>query len=113
VFEFTPRDLRRRPTVCEKILWSYLRARQMVGFKFRRQHPLGPFIVDFVCLSEKIIIELDGPIHEQNKIYDARRDFWLASRGYSVIRIKNEELLENQMGVLKNIRAQLMKRLGF
>ena len=59
MFHFTPYDLRRHSTDCEIILWNYLRARLMLGLKFRRQHPLGPYVVDFICLSEKIIIEED------------------------------------------------------
>jgi very-short-patch-repair endonuclease len=113
MFDFTPQDLRRRMTVCEKILWEYLRARRMVGLKFRRQHPIGPFIVDFVCLSGRIVIELDGPVHDQNKLYDIQRDRWLVSQGYTVIRFKNEELLTNKASVLMAIRMRLMKHFGF
>ena len=82
MFNFTPEDLRRRPTVSEHIMWNYLRARRMLGLKFRRQHPIGPFIVDFICLSKKIIIELDGPIHQGREIYDEKRDYWLESQGF-------------------------------
>ena len=110
MFNFTPHDLRQRPTVCEHVLWNHLRARQLLGLKFRRQHPLGPFIVDFVCLRKKIVIELDGPIHSERLAYDQKRDRWLQSQGYTVIRIKNEDLERNRVEVLTMLRAYLMKR---
>jgi very-short-patch-repair endonuclease len=113
MFKFTPEDLRHRPTVSELQLWEYLRARRMLGLKFRRQHPLGPFIVDFVCLKKKIVIELDGPIHNGHEAYDNRRDSWLRSEGHTVIRIKNEELERNREETLLRLREILLKRLGF
>jgi very-short-patch-repair endonuclease len=113
MFNFTPADLRRNPTVGEQILWKYLRARQMLGLKFRRQHPLGPFIADFVCLSKRIIVEMDGPIHDSRTLYDQRRDQWLRSQGFTVWRIKNEELEQNTEKTLMELRKHLLGRLGF
>jgi very-short-patch-repair endonuclease len=112
MFHFNAADLRARPTMYEHLLWKFLRARRMVGLKFRRQHPLGPFIVDFVCLSHKIVIELDGPVHEKQKGYDQKRDQWLEMQGFSVLRIKNERLENNRFEVLSEIRAYLLSRIG-
>ena len=113
MFNLTPENLRRHPTVCEQIMWNFLRARRMLGLKFRRQHPLGPFIVDFVCLSKKIIIEVDGPIHDSRKFYDQRRDLWLRSQGFTVLRVKNQELEENLLETMKKLRGVLLELLGF
>jgi len=85
----------------------------MLGIKFRRQHPLGPYIADFVCLKMKVIIELDGPIHEERKAYDANRDRWLRSEGYAILRFKNEELEKNKLEVLRRLRKILLYRMGF
>ena len=113
MFNFTAQDLRRSATVSEQILWNYLRARRMVGLKFRRQHPMGPFIVDFVCLKERVIIELDGLVHEGRESYDRNRDRWLKSQGYTIMRIKNEEIEKDWENVLRKIRGYLLKKLGF
>jgi very-short-patch-repair endonuclease len=113
MFKFTHQDLRRDPTTCERILWEYLRARKMVGLKFRRQHPLGPFIVDFICLSKKIIIEVDGGIHDERRDYDRQRDEWLQLQGFTVLRIKNEELEKNLEETLLRLRRYLLRRMGF
>ena len=74
LFQFNAYDLRRYPTPSEKTLWQYLRAKQMCGLKFRRQHPIGPFIADFICLKVKIIIEVDGSVHKGRENYDSQRD---------------------------------------
>ena len=113
MFNFTPEDLRRNATVHEQILWNYLRARRMLGLKFRRQHPIGPFIVDFICLSKKIIIEVDGPVHDSQTAYDQDRDRWLRSQGFLVLRVKNVELDENEVQVMARIRKYLMGLMGF
>jgi very-short-patch-repair endonuclease len=113
MLRFTPGDLRRYPTVSEQILWNHLRARQMVGLKFRRQHPIGPFIVDFVCLSRKIVIEVDGVVHEQQRAYDKKRDDWLQSQGFTVIRITNDELQRDWRMVIARLRGVLMRRIWF
>ena len=67
------REMRRDSTDAERRLWSYLRGRQLENFKFRRQHPIGPFIVDFCCIEVKLVVELDGSQHEVDQQYDARR----------------------------------------
>ena len=106
--KFTHQDLRRSPTVYEHELWQHLRARKMVGLKFRRQHPLGPYIVDFVCLSRKIVVEIDGPVHRFRKAHDQRRDTWLKSQGFVVIRIENDELEFEKTNGLMRLRKRLL-----
>lgn len=103
------RSLRNEPTSPEKRLWHFLRANQLHGYKFRRQAVIGPYIVDFVCFAEKLIIELDGPQHlEPNAIdHDTRRTNWLAPRGFRIIRFRNQELDENIHAVVDAIECAL------
>jgi very-short-patch-repair endonuclease len=91
------RKLRRDQTDVERKLWSHLRNRQFRGLKFRRQEPIGPYIVDFVCFEIKFVIELDGSQHglEENVKYDEARTAYLNSQGFHVKRIWNGELIEN------------------
>ncbi len=96
------RDMRKNNTPAEKLLWSKLR-NSLTGFKFRRQHAIGPFIADFVCLSCKLVIELDGKVHENQKEYDERRDEYFVNEDYQIIRFKNEEILENTEVVVNQI----------
>ena len=104
------RDLRRSQTNAERKLWSLLRDRRLAGFKFRRQHPLGPFIVDFCCTEAKVIVELDGGQHALTRDDDATRSCYLAGQGYRVLRFWNNEVLGNTSGVLERIVEAL--RLG-
>jgi very-short-patch-repair endonuclease len=90
------RQLRRDSTEAEKTLWRHLRARQLNGAKFRRQHRIGPYIVDFVCLELHLIIELDGGQHAFDT--PARTNF-LVSEGYRILRFWNNEVLANPEGV--------------
>ena len=101
------RQLRKNLTDAERHLWAQLRNRQLDGFKFRRQAPIGPYIVDFICLSEKLIIEADGGQHAQQADEDAKRTHWLEERGYRVMRFWNNDILENIEGVVKIIRKAL------
>ena len=87
------RELRKRMGDAEAVLWSALRRRQL-GCRFRRQHPIGRFVVDFVCLRHRYVIELDGEQHLESP-YDAARTRWLEQRGYRVIRFWNNEVLGN------------------
>ena len=80
------RQLRRNQTDVEKLLWKHLRSRQFMGLKLRRQQPIGNYIVDFVCFENKLIIELDGSQHIDDKDKDNERDGWLNSQGFTVIR---------------------------
>jgi len=98
--------LRNNSTDTEKYLWKYLRGRQLEGFKFRRQHPIGKYIVDFINLERKIIIEVDGGQHLENK-KDELRDKWFEEQGYEVLRFWNNEVLTNIEGVLESIRKKL------
>ena len=99
------KKLRINFTDTEKYLWKYLRGRQLEGFKFRRQHPIGKYIVDFINIESKIIIEVDGGQHLENK-KDKSRDKWLEEQGYEVLRFWDNEVLTNIEGVLESIRKK-------
>ena len=98
---------RKDSTEAEKLLWPYLKAKRFRGYKFRRQEPIGKFIADFVCYEKKIIIELDGSPHLEQKERDRERDDWLKANGFRVLRFWNNELQDNLEGVLNIIREQL------
>jgi very-short-patch-repair endonuclease len=98
--EEAARRLRQQLTPAEDQLWSALRGRQLLGLKFRCQHPVGRFIVDFYCPSCKLVIEVDGDIHTQQKAYDEARTEQLESYGYRVLRFTNEEVLNDLQTVL-------------
>ena len=91
------RYLRRSATLPERVLWRRLRFKQIGGHKFRRQHPLGLFVVDFVCLEQKLVIEVDGATHGTSAelARDAERTAWLVERGCRVIRVDNIEIYES------------------
>ena len=99
--------LRHNQTDAEGLLWHYLRNKQLGGYKFRRQQPIGPYIADFACLSQKLLIELDGSQHATQQDYDEKRDAFLRERGYRVLRFWNNEVFENCFGVLERIYAVL------
>jgi len=88
------RSLRANQTETERFVWHRIRKRQLAGFKFRRQQALGPFIVDFVCLERKLVLELDGEHHAAQVEADARRTAWLMSHGFRVFRLWNVEARE-------------------
>ena len=100
------RDRRRDATPYERMLWTILRDRRFVGFKFRRQVPVGPYIADFLCSDAKLIVELDGSQHADDPT-DATRDAELARRGYRVVRIWNNDLTHNKDGVREAIYLAL------
>jgi very-short-patch-repair endonuclease len=100
------KKLRINFTDTEKYLWKYLRGRQLEGFKFRRQQPIGKYIIDFVNLERKIIIEVDGGQHLENK-KDKLRDKWLKEQGYEVLRFWDNGVLTNIEGVMESIRMKL------
>jgi very-short-patch-repair endonuclease len=100
------RTMRAKPTDAEHRLWQHLRAGRLPNFKFRRQQPLGNFIVDFVCLEARLIVELDGGQHNGSAT-DVARDAWLTSQGLVVLRFWNNEVFENLEGVLERILVQL------
>jgi very-short-patch-repair endonuclease len=100
----TARNLRKRLTDTEQLLWSQLRTRQIEGCKFRRQTPIGKYIVDFICHEHRLIVEVDGGQHSENVNEDKIRDTWLGEQGYKILRFWNNEVLTNMEGVLEVIR---------
>jgi very-short-patch-repair endonuclease len=98
------KELRRRAPLVEQILRAELRlATKGADIRFRRQHPLHPYVVDFVCLKLRLIIEIDGMSHDNRLHLDRRRDDYLKSLGYEVMRFRNEDVLENRDGVISAI----------
>ena len=87
----------------ERLLWKLLRGRQLEGFKFRRQVPIGRYVVDFVCLRHRLIVEADGPFHDE--IRDAERDAWLRAEGFQVLRFPNSEIVTRPENILMAIAA--------
>ena len=96
--------LRSNQTEAEQRLWYHLRAHRFVGLKFKRQKPIGRYIVDFVCLQHRLIIELDGGQHAEQVAYDQQRDAWLRSQGYTILRFWNNEVMQQLEDVLEQIR---------
>ena len=97
-------------TKSERLLWDYLRNRTFGGFKFVRQHPIGPYFADFVCRKAKLVVELDGQGHDQAIAYDERRDAFLEQRGYRVLRLSSSDMIRNPDGVLSQIEGALASR---
>ena len=97
-------------TACEYRLWYYLRAGRFQDRKFRRQVPMGPYVVDFLCEEARLIVELDGGQHADRVQHDAVRGDWLAARGYRVLRFWNNDVLENIEGVLHSLSLALTCR---
>lgn len=96
------RQLRQRMTDAEQLLWQHLRNRRLAGHKFRRQHPIGPYIVEFVHLQARLIIEADGGQHLASQ-RDPQRDAWLQAQGYRVLRFWNHDILQQPDTVLAAI----------
>jgi very-short-patch-repair endonuclease len=106
------RVLRRNMTEAEKKLWSLLRLSQLGGYRFRRQHPIGRYIADFYCPTLKVVVELDGGQHadERQKLQDRTRSSWLQSKQIQVLRFWNSDVLSNPDGVLRSIAICLSAR---
>jgi very-short-patch-repair endonuclease len=104
------RQLRVQSTDAEAALWSHLRGRRLAGFKFRRQHPCGPFILDFFCEQTSLAVELDGGQHFEPsaQAYDAWRTRYLARRGITVLRFPTDQVFREIEGVLIAIAAALL-----
>jgi len=102
------RGLRRRQTDSERVLWWQLRDRQLHHAKFRRQHPIGPYIVDFCCPEHGLVVELDGGHHAAQVQADARRTAFLRQRGYRVLRFWDHDVLGNREAVLQAIEQALI-----
>ncbi len=101
------RSLRRQASEAEQVLWRHLRDRRLKGYKFRRQVVIEPYIVDFICLDAKLIIEADGGQHAEQASYDARRTARLEAKGYRVMRFWNNEILGDIHSVLEKIYSAL------
>lgn len=99
------RDLRQEQTGAEALLWEHLRGRRLLGLKFRRQYPVGRFIVDFYCPERRLIVEVDGPIHDQQPGRDEDRDEILSSQGCTVLHLTNAEVEQNLAAALQRIAA--------
>jgi len=103
------KTLRKRSTDTENILWRSLRAKRLQGLKFRRQEPIGKYIVDFVCHEKKIIIELDGGQHSEESGNDQERDEWLRSQGFRVLRFWNNDVLSQTEEILEIILKKCLE----
>ncbi len=104
------RALRSNPTEAERALWKHLRVRQIEGHKFRRQQPLGRYIVDFVCLEKRLIVELDGGQHAEQVHSDTNRTAWLEAQGFRVMRFWNHDVLNEIEAVKEAIWEALLRR---
>ncbi|GJQ35475.1 MAG: endonuclease [Anaerolineaceae bacterium] len=105
------RKLRKELTPAERKLWAHIRNDQL-GVNFRRQHAIGNFIPDFVCIKKKLIVELDGGQHAEQAEYDADRTRFLESQGYKVIRFWNNDVMNDINGVIRNIQFALEENQG-
>jgi very-short-patch-repair endonuclease len=101
------RKMRRDPTLNERALWRLLRDRRLEGVKFRRQVPIGRYIVDFLRLRHRLIVEADGPTHEDS-LHDLERDAWLQAQGFRLMRFRNAEIEMWPDRVLDAIRAAIV-----
>ena len=102
-------DLRNNATEPERVLWNRLRRRQLGGFKFRRQQPIGRYVCDFVCLEAAVVVELDGSQHVTDAPYDANRDAFLRSTGFRVLRFWNGDVLSRTDSVVETIFEALYR----
>ena len=105
-----PQALRRSMTDAERRLWKSLRSRQFAGFKFRRQHPFGPYVLDFVCLSSELVIEVDGGQHAGAEAADAKRTSALANADFRVLRFWNNDVLRDRHTVMERIWRELLEK---
>lgn len=97
------RELRKNFTKTEDFLWQFLRNRRLNGYKFRRQHVIDTYIIDFVCEHKKLVIELDGGQHIENEKYDIKRTVFLKNKGYKVLRFWNDVVFTETESVLEEI----------
>ena len=100
------RVMRHEPTDAERVLWRLLRAKRLAGSKWRRQQPIGHYIVDFICLEARLIVEADGSEH-LDSTHDARRDAWLRQQGFKLLRFWNNDVLARTDAVLDTILSTL------
>jgi very-short-patch-repair endonuclease len=106
------RELRSNATEPERILWAALRGRNVGGLKFRRQHPIEPYIVDFYCAEARLIVELDGESHNDQVEYDLARVEFLRRLGLTIFRVTNDDVLENIDGLARAIQKAAFTKLG-
>lgn len=104
------RRLRHDMPPAERAVWAVLRGRGLAGWKFRRQVPVGPYICDFLCAECRVVLELDGDSHAGRETYDQRRDDYLRTRGYRVLRVNNTDVADNLEGVMTWLKSQLGAR---
>lgn len=105
-------EMRAEPTRAEQILWRHLRDRRLNGLKFRRQHAIDRFVVDFFCREAALIIEVDGPIHNHQRVEDVEREQILLDYGFSIMRFTNQEVFENIDSVLAKITETAAQKRG-
>jgi very-short-patch-repair endonuclease len=105
------RQMRTNPTSAEEMLWTRLRDRRLAGHKFRRQHPIGRFIVDYCCPARHIVVEVDGGIHRNSAARDMERDEHLRLIGFQVLRFSNERIVADMESVLGEIERALTSEL--
>jgi len=108
---YRARELRKRLTNAEKKLWKHICLRQIAGHKFRRQQPIGKYIVDFACLEKKLVVEVDGGQHSEQSAYDEERTAWLESQGYRVLRFWNNEVLK-EIEIVLDVIAGVLEESG-
>ena len=102
----TAKELRKNMTPAELRLWQALRAKRLNGLKFRRQHPIGKYIADFCCISIRLVVEVDGGIHDSSRDHDAARDAFLELYGYRVLRLQNADIIRDLPAVLARIESE-------
>lgn len=101
------KELRNKSTDAERLIWYHLRARRFGRLRFRRQQPIGEYVVDFACMERRLVIELDGGQHVAGEAYDRVRDQWLAKQGFKVLRYWNNDVLKNTEAVLADLYEQV------
>jgi len=104
------KELRKKSTDAERLLWRHLKTKQLAGLKFRRQEQIGRFIADFVCYEKKLVIEADGGQHTVEKEKDDERTQWLNSQGFTVLRFWNNEILTNIDGVMEVVMMECVNQ---
>jgi type I restriction enzyme R subunit len=108
------RELRKKQTTAEALLWELLRNRQLLGFKFRQQHQFGDYVADFYCSEAQLVVECDGSAHDPKEQWhhDQSRDSYMNAQGLHVLRFPNEQILNDTDGVLKEIATYLPAAVG-